>query len=53
MPPRSLQLAALFLSLLLSSALAADTLTGKVVRVVDGDIVYVLDAGKTPSIRSA
>jgi len=43
-PPR---LAALLLALSLSPALSADTLTGKVVRVVDGDTLYVLDADKT------
>jgi len=50
MPPMSLaltRLAALLLALSLSPALSADTLTGKVVRVVDGDTLYVLDADKT------
>jgi endonuclease YncB( thermonuclease family) len=42
MPPIPRQLAALLLFLLLSP-----TLTGKEVKVVDGDTVYVLDAAKT------
>ncbi len=47
MPPIPRQLAALLLSLLLSSILPADILTGKVVKVVDGDTVYILDADKS------
>ena len=47
MPPISRQLAALILFLLLSPALPANTLTGKVVKVVDSDTAYVLDADKT------
>ena len=47
MPPIPRQLAALLLSLLLSPTLPADTHTGKVVKVVDGDTVYVLDATET------
>ncbi len=33
--------------LLLSPVLPADTLTGTVVKIVDGDTVYILDASKT------
>jgi endonuclease YncB( thermonuclease family) len=35
------------LFLLLPLSAAADILTGRVVKVVDGDTVYVLDAAKT------
>ena len=45
--PISRHLSALLLALFLSPALPADTLTGKVVKVVDGDTVYILDAAKT------
>jgi len=47
MSPILPRLAALLLAFSLSPALSADTLTGKVVRVVDGDTLYVLDADKT------
>ncbi len=47
MPPISRQLAALLLSLFLSPTLPADTLTGKVVKVVGGDTVYILGSVKT------
>ncbi len=39
--------ATLLFALLLPPALPADTLIGKVVKVVDGDTVHVLDAAKT------
>ena len=41
------QLAALLFFLLLSLAAPADTLSGKVSKVVDGDTVYLLDAEQT------
>jgi len=47
MSPIFRRAAALLLALLLSPALSADTFTGKVVRVVDGDTLYVLDADNT------
>ncbi len=51
MAPR---LIALFFLVFLSLAASADTLTGKVVKITDGDTLYVLDANykehKIPSL---
>jgi endonuclease YncB( thermonuclease family) len=46
MPPILRPIVALLLALLCTQAFA-DSFTGRVVRVVDGDTVYVLDASKT------
>ena len=37
----------LFFPLLISTTCLADTLEGKVVRIVDGDTLVVLDSGNT------
>ena len=37
----------LFLALFIACPALADTLSGRVVRIVDGDTIYILDSGKT------